>query len=137
MHERFTGGSKITNLFRLKTSKTLKSILNWLLNNASITCALREIFDWVNITLWMVYFMNLADLKFKILNFYIISRQSISCSYRNTVTVFKREKKSQVFSSENKETYLLVILLKPKSVLAILKWQQQLERTWFKSLPVK
>ena len=32
---------------------------------------------------------------------------------------------------------LLVILLKPKSVLGILKWQQQLDRIRFKSLPVK
>ena len=45
MHGRFTGSSKITNLFRLKTSKTLKSILNRLPNNASITFAVPEIFE--------------------------------------------------------------------------------------------
>ena len=73
--------------------------------------------------------------NFKLL--YYLQAKSILLLKEQCLLCWGRRKKAKLFRLRIKETYLLVILLKPKSVLGILKWQQQLDRIRFKSLPVK
>ena len=60
--------------------------------------------------------------NFKLL--YYLQAKSILLLKEQCLLCWGRRKKAKLFRLRIKETYLLVILLKPKSVLGILKWQQ-------------